>query len=337
MTEFTHDGGAWEHHPDVYETAAPDHELGTGWETGYTGSQDAVASSEIGNPAEYQGDWFYQQHNGYCVPSSVTQVIEAQTGTHLDSYSVVEQEAAKLGLPATDLTLPQAEELLQGFGVSSHVVTGGDAQTAVNDLAGYLEQGRSVVLAVNASPIWYGAADTSDNPDGQADHALVVSAIDSQTGVVTLSDPGSPSGNEEQVSLSTFLQAWSASDYGMLVTDHAAGTADMTGTAGTTGTTGTTDTTGTTADSGASPANMFGPSHPLASPDPLLPAEHTLGPLIGPEVGHAVVDHAGDVWHAGEALVSAGGRVIEAGFVVLPIALAGTWLYGAAAKRFGHA
>jgi hypothetical protein len=324
MTEFTHDGGAWEHHPDVYETAVPDHELRAAWETGYAASQVSEAPPEIGNPAEYQGDWFYQQHNGYCVPSSVTQVIEVQTGTHLDSYSVVEQEAAKLGLPATDLTLPQAEELLQGFGISSHVVTGGDAQTAVNDLAGYLEQGRSVVLAVNASPIWYGAADTSDNPDGQADHAVVVSAIDPQTGVVTLSDPGTPAGNEEQVSLSTFLQAWSASDYGMLVTDHAAGTTDM---------------THTTAASAAPPANLFGPSDPLVSPDPvvspdpLVSAEHAISPVIG----HAIEDHVGDVWHAGESLVSAGGRVLEAGFVVLPIALAGTWLHSAAAKRFGHA
>jgi len=53
-----------------------------------------------------------------------------------------------------------------------------------------------------------------------------VSAINAQTGEVTLSDPGSPTGNEETVPIDTFMQAWSASDYSMLVTDHAAGTED---------------------------------------------------------------------------------------------------------------
>ena len=61
---------------------------------------------------------------------------------------------------------------------------------------------------------------------GAADHALVVSGINSETGVVTLSDPGTPSGNEEQVPLSVFMDAWSASNYQMLVTDDAVGGAD---------------------------------------------------------------------------------------------------------------
>lgn len=231
MSEFTHDGGGWDYqHPEPEGTgfAWAEHELGPGFDAGNAGYGNVGeygttygAPAEIGNPAEYAHDWFFQQANGYCVPSSLTQVIEAQTGSHLDGYGLVEQELAKLGLPSTDLTMPQAQEALAGFGISSHIVQGGDPRTAVGELEGYLEQGRNVVLAVNASPVWYGQADTPDNPDGQADHALVVSAVDPQTGVVTLSDPGTPSGNEEQVPMSTFLQAWSASGYSMLVTNNA--------------------------------------------------------------------------------------------------------------------
>jgi hypothetical protein len=236
MSEFTHDGAGWDdQHLEQEGTGFgwPEHGLGSGLDAGNAGYESAGygnagedgasygAQAEIGNPSEYAHDWFFQQSNGYCAPSSLTQVIEAQAGTHLDGYGLVEQELAKLGLPSTDLTMPQAQEVLTGFGIPSHIVQGDDPQTAVTELTGYLEQGRNVVLAVNASPIWYGQADTSDNPDGQADHALVVSAIDPQTGVVTLSDPGTPSGNEEHVSMSTFLQAWSASDYQMLVTDNA--------------------------------------------------------------------------------------------------------------------
>jgi hypothetical protein len=185
------------------------------------------ASEEIGNPAEYQHYWFFEQHNGYCVPSSVTQVIEAQTGMTLHGYGVVADEARSLGitLGGPGLTLPQAQELLSGFDIPSHIDTPATAQAAVDELAGYLADGRDVILSVNASPIWYGS-ETADNPQAKADHALVISAINDQTGTVTLSDPGSPSGNEEQVPLQPFLDAWSASHYQMLVTDDRVGGAD---------------------------------------------------------------------------------------------------------------
>lgn len=183
----------------------------------------AVAAPEIGNPAEYQHDWFFQKYNWYCVPSSITQVIEAQSGQHIHSYALVEKEISQLHLPGTGLDLPQAQEVLAGFNVPSHIVTAGSAETGISDLADYLHEGRSIILAVNASPIWYGS-ETAHNPDGHADHALVVSAVNTQTREVTLSDPGNPNGNEETVPLSVFLDAWSASDYSMLVTDHTAGT-----------------------------------------------------------------------------------------------------------------
>jgi hypothetical protein len=219
---YQHDEPAYHGHQHGEDLNAQWHGL-AGYEHGHAGY---AAQPEIGNPDEYQHDWFFQEQNGYCVPSSLTEVISAQSGIPLHDYSLVEQEAARLGLPATGLTLPQAQELLDGFGVPSHIDYGENPQNAVDELSGYLSQGRNVVLAVNASPIWYGAADSPDNPDGQADHALVVSAIDPATGTVTLSDPGTPDGNQEQVPLPTFLQAWSASGYGMLVTDDPAGGAD---------------------------------------------------------------------------------------------------------------
>lgn len=182
---------------------------------------------EIRNPGEYHQYWFDQQHNGYCVPSSLTQVIEAQTGLPIHSYNLVEQEASQLGLPHTNLTLPEAQRLLQGFEIPAHIDYAANPQTALGELTGYLQQGRSIMLAVNASPIWYGTQDSPDNPDGHADHALIISAINPDTGTVTLSDPGTPNGNQEQVPLNTFMQAWSASYYGMLVTDDPAGGQDQ--------------------------------------------------------------------------------------------------------------
>lgn len=240
MSEFTHDGGAWEYQLGGHEGSpfssggSGGHDgLGTvheGGNPGFSAEDGFGATSEvIGNPAEYKQDWFYQQHNGYCVPSSLAQVVEAQT--------------------------------------------------AVDELAGYLEQGRSVVLAVNASPIWYGNADI-DNPAGQADHAVVVTAINDQTGMVTLSDPGSPDGNEEQVPLDTFLQAWSASDYDMLVTDR-----------------------------------------PAAGAGPEVATETT---------GHEI---AADAAHGTDTVVHTVAHTVEAGFVILPIALGAQWAYTSIRKH----
>jgi len=209
--------GSSSHEPGL--SVSEDH-----FDSWHLASSEASANpNEIGNPNEYEQDWFFQHYNGYCMPSSITQVIEAQSGEHIHSYDLVEREAAKLGLPRTEFTMEQGQELLENLGVPCHVVTAGNPTTAIDDLANYLHEGRSIVLAVNASPIWYGSPDVG-NPSGDADHALVVSAVNAQTGEVTLSDPGSPTGNEETVPIDTFMQAWSASDYQMLVTDHAAGT-----------------------------------------------------------------------------------------------------------------
>ena len=194
--------------------------------TEHLGASQVASQTEVGDPSAYAHDWFYQEHNGYCVPSSITQVIESQTGITLHSYNLVEHEASHLGLPGTDMSLPEAQTLLHSFDIPSHVVQGGDDQQAVTQLAEYLHDGRSIILAVNPDPFWYGTQTSSENPQGQADHAVVVTGINTETGMVTLSDPGTQSGNEEQVPLSTFVEAWSASDYQMLVTDDGAGGAD---------------------------------------------------------------------------------------------------------------
>jgi Peptidase_C39 like family len=241
MSDFGHDSSTPEHQTETFGGTAAFHPAGA---HGQVGSESPAhhaqnfgdhqfgtdpwqlgASDEIGNPSEYQHDWFFQEHNGYCVPSSITQVIDAQSGMSLHNYDLVEAATTQLHLPHTGLTLPQAQEVLKDFNIPSHLESAGTQEQGVEDLANYLHEGRSIILAVNASPLWYGT-ETADNPGGQADHAVVVSAINAQTGEVTLSDPGTPGGNEETVPLTTFMEAWSASDYSMLVTDHAAGTAD---------------------------------------------------------------------------------------------------------------
>ena len=55
--------------------------------------------------------------------------------------------------------------------------------------------------------------------DDTADHVLVVAGIDTDRGVVTLSDPGNPNGNGLEVPIDQFEGAWADSGNTMLVAD----------------------------------------------------------------------------------------------------------------------
>jgi hypothetical protein len=197
-------------------------------------------AAEYGDPGQYHNYWFYQGNNETCAPASVTQVIEAQTGINLHGEALVQHELAELHMPSGNLTMEQAQTLLNHFSIPSHLQDyPNNPNAALSQLEQYLHDGRNVVLSVNASPIWYGS-ETADNDhaaeglpsDEWADHAVVVTAINTQTGMVTLSDTGNPGGdpylsghdgNEEQVPISVFLDAWQGSNYEMLVTDHSDG------------------------------------------------------------------------------------------------------------------
>jgi hypothetical protein len=208
---------------------------------GAVGATGALGlAAEYGDPGQYHNYWFYQGNNETCAPASVTQVIEAQTGINLHGEALVQHELAELHMPSGNLTMEQAQTLLNHFSIPSHLQDyPNNPNAALSQLEQYLHDGRNVVLSVNASPIWYGS-ETADNDhaaeglpsDEWADHAVVVTAINTQTGMVTLSDTGNPGGdpylsghdgNEEQVPISVFLDAWQGSNYEMLVTDHADG------------------------------------------------------------------------------------------------------------------
>lgn len=214
--------GMFDHHHD-----APGHDSAeTSWT--HAGLDDAMtplgATDEDSSLGAIHGAadaaapfWFLQQGNGYCLPASLTEVLSQVSGDDIPDESLVDARLDELGMaPGPDgLPLAAGVPLLESFGVDCHIESG----ASVIELESYLDQGRSVILGVNADDVWYGQNDPTDNPSGGANHALVVTAIDTTDGTVTLSDPGNPAGNEETVPLSQFEQAWAAGDNQMLVVD----------------------------------------------------------------------------------------------------------------------
>ena len=86
-------------------------------------------------------------------------------------------------------------------------------------LSNTLDDGRAIVVGVNADEIWHGE-NTAANPTGRANHALLITGIDEARGLVTLSDPGHPDGNNKEVPLDVFKEAWADGENQLLVTDQ---------------------------------------------------------------------------------------------------------------------
>jgi len=77
-----------------------------------------------------------------------------------------------------------------------------------------------VIVSVNAELIWHEPVEDKDkkgNPE--ANHAVVVTGVDTAHDVVHLNDSGSSEGRDAQVPMRLFVRAWDASDDEMVVTN----------------------------------------------------------------------------------------------------------------------
>jgi hypothetical protein len=85
-------------------------------------------------------------------------------------------------------------------------------QAMEQDLAG----GHKVIAAVNAETIWNYPAGQGQRT--QADHAVVVTGVDTGADIVHLNDSGTPNGRNEQIPMATFTQAWATGNDLLIVT-----------------------------------------------------------------------------------------------------------------------
>lgn len=82
-----------------------------------------------------------------------------------------------------------------------------------------LGSGHAVIVSINAEMIWgqpVEETDSAGNP--RSDHAVVVTGVDTENGIVHLNDSGTPTGRDEQIPMETFVEAWATSHDFMAVT-----------------------------------------------------------------------------------------------------------------------
>jgi hypothetical protein len=174
----------------------------------------------VGDPAGDAEHWFTQAANGYCVPSSIAQIVSEYTGAHHADESAFVARANALNLftigpdGAPSMGIDGAHALLEDAGVPASIEIG----IGVDTLVGYLAEGRRVMLAVDSDEIWYGVEDQD-----AVDHAVVLTGIDTARGVAILSDPGTPDGNMMEVPLDVLADAWADGGNAALVCDSPPG------------------------------------------------------------------------------------------------------------------
>ena len=170
-----------------------------------------------GNPQAAARFWRYQ-HGDDCGLMAVADVVGQVTGREPMQIGIelrgvfTKSEAHRGSVYKFDGTSPEdMVMLLQKYGVQSQLTTGNSMQTVEQDLAG----GHKVIAALNAETIWNYPAGQGQRT--QADHAVVVTGVDTRANVVHLNDSGTPNGRDEQIPLATFAQAWATGNNLLIV------------------------------------------------------------------------------------------------------------------------
>jgi hypothetical protein len=173
-----------------------------------------------GDPAAAAPYWRYQIGED-CGLMAVADVVGQVTGREPTQIGIelrgvfTRSEVHRGAIYRFDGTSPEdMVVLLQKYGVQSQLTTGNTMQALEHYLAG----GHKVIAAVNAETIWR-------YPPGQgqrtnADHAVVVTGVDTRAEIVHLNDSGTPNGRDEQIPMATFTQAWATGNNLLIVTQE---------------------------------------------------------------------------------------------------------------------
>ncbi len=204
----------------VYDAVAPGGEQPPAYpDSGSDTLDDQPPLTPDGQPGDADVElqyWEYQEENGLCVPTSVTMIL-SEFGIDASRTQVVER-AVELNLMTeggnqkfgrwSGMSAAGAEQLLANYGIESDVYNG-----SIENLDAFLEEKRDIMVTVDGHEVWKDQPDLGRDPN----HMLVVTNIEG--GIVTLNDPGNPSGAGFEMSLVDFEKAWADGNNEMVVTE----------------------------------------------------------------------------------------------------------------------
>ena len=191
-----------------------------------------------GDPEAAAPFWRNQTYDDDCVPMAVADVVGQLTGNQPSELAVVEVAHST---PSTVhsgpiYTKPGKRQhgdgtsfndepvLLAHYGIhavstSKDKATKTGVPTGMEALEQALAKGRKVIAGVNAELIWREpVTDKTKEGDPDANHAVVVTGVDTARGLVHLNDTGNKKGRDEKVPIDIFISSWDTSGDQMTLT-----------------------------------------------------------------------------------------------------------------------
>ncbi len=191
-----------------------------------------------GDPAGAAPFWRYQAYDDDCVEAAIADVIGELTGHRPTEQAVIRVARST---PSTVnsgpiYTKPKGHKLgdgtafddepallahygIQAVSTDERSAANSGVPTGPKALEQDLAKGRKVIAGVNSEMIWREPVEDK-TPDGkpEANHAVVVTGVDTAAGIVHLNDSGSEAGRDERVPIDIFAAAWATSGDQMTVT-----------------------------------------------------------------------------------------------------------------------
>jgi len=207
---------------------------------GLAGTADAASGTMYGDPAAAAKYWRYQQYDD-CVLMSSADVVGQLTGKEPSERAIIKKAQAtpSVAHPGSIYVKPANEEdpnsgngatvldiptLLAQYGVKAVATDKDDAAhthvpAGIESLEQQLGAGHKVIVSLNAELIWHQTVEEKDrNGNPRADHAVVVTGVDTANKVVHLNDSGTKTGRDEQIPMGLFMQSWATGGDFMVVT-----------------------------------------------------------------------------------------------------------------------
>jgi hypothetical protein len=146
-----------------------------------------------------------------CLPTSAAMVLSEALGVEVPQSEVVDLANELDLLGPNGMSLDGGVVLLEHYGLDAEVQTG-----SIDDLRTLLDNDTPVIIGLDADDL-YGLGDQPFADDLTSGHAVVITGIDDEAGVVYINDPGFPDGAGVAVPLSVFEDAWVDSGNSMIV------------------------------------------------------------------------------------------------------------------------
>lgn len=208
---------------DVTDGPFSEFDDGTTDDTTDDDTTDDVDDSVHGDPmAEIP---YHQAQAGAndCLPTSVAMILSEVTGADVPAGDVTDL-ANELGLLGeSGMSLEGGLALFDHYGVDAEVQTG-----SMDQLRTMLDSDTPVIIGLDSDDL-YGAGDGPFADDMVAGHAVVITGIDDEAGLVYINDPGFPDGAGVAISIEAFEDAWTDADHGMIVAEDNSDTTADTG------------------------------------------------------------------------------------------------------------